>query len=301
VREANVAGRQISEMRLPDLFDEWRRSAVIYGPRGDASGRLVLGPLGAGEGPIRLERNFDLPPALPVGPGVGDRDGAAGGRSVVIFGLRPCDAAAMAARRDSMPAEVAGSVAIVSLACVQPRATCFCVGVGGGPADAFGSDAMAFDLGAEIALVPYSDVGERLLGVAVDGLVELGPDEAGLARDVSEAARERLGVFQRSRFASALDAFQSSPTWAELERVCRACEVCARLCPLPLARRPESDRGRAPWRSRLARMLSTPARGTGAPTCVGCGRCTRSCPTGIDLRIALRELESPSLDFCDPA
>ncbi len=70
------------------------------------------------------------------------------GGPAVLFGVRPCDARAIAfldrvfgtGERDCYYMARREALTIVSLACTEPRAACFCETTGGGPSSTEGSD-----------------------------------------------------------------------------------------------------------------------------------------------------------------
>jgi ferredoxin len=289
-RGDEVSTFQISASALPHLIDAWRRRADVIAPHTAADGEVALAVLGPTDLPDLSFANVVIPPTRLLA----EARSAAPTGHVVLLGLRPCDAAAIRART----ADDAASMTIVTLCCARQRASCFCTLVGSGPSDDRGADVVAWELDGDLVMTPRTTAGEALLATAHDVLAELAPAEAERALGLVEVAHEPRGAIDRAGLDAASgsvdDAPLASTVWAELARVCLACEVCTRLCPV-IAATPVASAER--WLSRLRRLLEpSPAN----PACVGCGRCVRYCPAGIDLRAALREI-ALAADFCDPA
>ena len=91
--------------------------------------------------------------------------------ATVLFGLRPCDAAALElldkifldeAYLDPYYKSRRENTTIVALACNEPNPACFCTSVGGGPGASAGADVIAFDLGEALLFEAVTDKGEAL-------------------------------------------------------------------------------------------------------------------------------------------
>jgi sulfhydrogenase subunit beta (sulfur reductase) len=50
------------------------------------------------------------------------------------------------------------------------------------------------------------------------------------------------------------------------------------------------DRLRERWRQRIMHKFRYAVENHNHPFCVGCGRCIRNCPAGLDLRTVLKEV-----------
>lgn len=249
-----------------------------------------------------------------------------------ILGLRPCDARALAlldavflqgdycdpyyrARRES--------TVILSLACAQPRATCFCHALGSGPYDRDGSD----------LLLRPSDQGYLLEAVSQRGaglLAELGAEAeliAPSAEALERAAAIEAGAHARlaemppvSGIEEALPGlFDDLALWREISEKCLACGTCTYVCPgchcFNILDRVEAGGGRrlrawdacmypgftvhasghnprpdqaARWRQRVMHKFSYLPENVGLFGCLGCGRCVLACPVSLDIREALR-------------
>jgi ferredoxin len=292
---------QISESALPHVINLWSANATVIGPRASEDGDVVFSVLGPSDRPALAAPNPLLPPSRLLGPAA--RASVPEG-PLVLLGVRPCDASAIGrllAARQATGADALPRVTVVTLACSRPRTTCFCSLVGGGPSDDRGADVVTSDLGGDLLATARTAAGAALLKSGSDVIAKLSPAEATRAHELVTAVGDHRRQLEQRAPEGALEgaaqASEVSAVWTEIEKICLRCEVCARLCPA-VAGHPVAERGARPtsWLSRLRRMVEP----TGdRPECVGCGRCVRHCPAGIDLRVVLREQELAS-DFCDP-
>jgi sulfhydrogenase subunit beta (sulfur reductase) len=220
----------------------------------------------------------------------------------VLFGIRPCDARALAAAHRlaaADPADVLSTArrdrtSLVGVACGDgPWQGCFCTSSGGDPEDRSHVDVLLIPAPGGFAVDPVTSRGWALLGSAP--LAPLGPAALPRARPAP--------VHLPS--AAALQASHGDPIWAEIESRCTDCGTCDEDCPIGpgLGLRPSSAPLEAPRDTGWA-STGPPARGgipgrlryfvvgPGQILCVGCGRCVVSCTAGIDVREVLARLSS---------
>lgn len=241
-------------------------------------------------------------------------------RDTVIFGLRPCDARAIAmldasflndpvdtpyARRRSL-------VTLVGWTCVSPEAPCFCTSIGGAPNGTEGLDVL-MTVGTDGFFVqPVTEKGKALVtGAELNQTNATPPEPPPLPVFSTEGITEKLpGVFL-------------SPYWQEQVESCISCKICTFLCPTCYCfdvrdrRDGESIERLRCWDScqgalfsRIAggynpratktarwkqffyhKYLYYPERFDGVIACVGCARCVRKCPVNIDIREVIRDLK----------
>ena len=239
---------------------------------------------------------------------------------VVIFGARPCDAAAREILaplfgwdfHDPLFEQRLKTVAIVTLACKGPvDNACFCTSVDVDPAGEKSGDVVLTELPDDRYLAEAcTDQGQRLLaGVS-------GQDEK---VDVAELrARVR---FDAACLREALPRRFADPFWERAARSCLGCGTCAFTCPtchcfdiqdemrgnkgirqknwdacaFPLFTLHTSGHNPRPdqpsrWRQRLSHKFWYYPEKFGKMLCTGCGRCIRLCPSGMDLLDDLKEL-----------
>ncbi len=177
------------------------------------------------------------------------------GRPVVLFGVRPCDAAAVElldkvfltgefideqykARRDR--------VTIVTLACRAPARSCFCTSFDLNPGSARGADVVLYGKSGPgpkseadgYYAVAYTDRGEALLAAPeakVAGSADLAPSEGQKCESavaaflrVKAPLGEKLGKVD---VAGKLDGLFESPYWEKVAGRCVACGTCTFVCP----------------------------------------------------------------------
>jgi sulfhydrogenase subunit beta (sulfur reductase) len=246
-------------------------------------------------------------------------------RARVIVGSRPCDAASLPILDklfawdylDRSYLERRQNTTIISLACEEPCRACFCVSVGGSPADIEGSD---------LLLTPLGDVYHVLVVTQRGGaLVEKYAQFFEASSKVHNRARARVEDQCRDKIVKQLDtealrhALQfDSPAWEALTLQCIDCAVCTFLCPTchcfdiqdeggvdqgsrvrlwdscarhdfteMAAHQPRPTHFRR-YRQRLMHKFKYYPENFGRVLCVGCGRCIEYCPVGVDITEALK-------------
>jgi len=241
----------------------------------------------------------------------------------VLFGVHPCDAAAIGALKslftsdspDPLFARRLDLLAVIGLSCSRADGDCFCTSVGGGPGDPKGSD---------ILLTRMVD-GDFLAEIVTEtggGIVALGPDlflpapaeekQRYLAEVKPEIVPEEIAtrlklIFDREDF------------WTEQSLRCIGCGACAFVCPvcacfdiqdegsresgvrlrcwdscgfslftLHASGHNPRERQSQRWRQRVMHKFSYMPETLNLPGCVGCGRCSRACPADLNLLEHLR-------------
>jgi len=235
---------------LGKLLDKLRGQAEVYAPV-ERDGRVSLEVLGDGEQPVLAAGNAAMSPKSVFFPQMevlcrfkDDQLSEApvpADRPVVMFGVRPCDARAVAGM-DKIFGEFGGRTdpyyqarrensVIVSLACVEPCETCFCTSVGGDPAGTEGADLLVTPLDDLLLFEPVTGKGEELLKDC--GSLVRPPSEADLQRRdaLVAAARESLPPMDLAALKERLEHDFDSPLWSEISEVCLGCGLCTYQCP----------------------------------------------------------------------
>lgn len=243
----------------------------------------------------------------------------------VVFGDRPCGARGkLVFDRVYVTDDVTDpyyrqrreNTLTVTIACQAPETTCFCHFVGGGPADAAGSDVLLVPVAGGYVAEAHSEEGKALLDLeafeqpdqerlseadlAVKGAMEKLSDPEDLA-----SAREKLVAL-----------FDNDEFWEEMSAKCLGCGACTYLCPtcycFNITDDTVGDVGKRirSWDSCMQAHFTLEASGHnprsakanrlknrvghkfsyypelhgGMMACCGCGRCIKSCPVAVDIR-----------------
>jgi len=235
----------------------------------------------------------------------------------VLFGLRPCDAAAFASLAaiftwdypDSLFSARLAKTVVVGVSCPRADEYCFCTSLGGGPGSVTGSDILLTDMGEGRFLAEIvSEKGRQ----AVQGASGLIPAAAGLDKESRLAKVE--AAFAAERLGPALaDLFGDSAFWEEQSRRCLGCGACAYVCPTCACFDIQDEGGVSGtrlrcwdscgfglftlhtsghnprplqsqrWRQRLMHKFAYMPERQQVLGCVGCGRCSRACPVDMNI------------------
>jgi sulfhydrogenase subunit beta (sulfur reductase) len=245
----------------------------------------------------------------------------------VILGLRPCDAAGIAVldkffsgqgETDTYYQRRRDRTTLVGISCSAPADTCFCSAVGGSPTGTRGLDLILTDLGDKFTAEPLSDKGAALVKDMPEASAPDLAKKAELAGKAAAVITEHIDTKELKRF---LDTADSSPLWEELSLPCVNCGACTFVCPTchcfditDETRKGKGARIRV-WDTCQSCQYSQHASGhnprqthasrfrnrtmdkfkytvdmIGEVSCVGCGRCIRECPAGIDIRETAEKL-----------
>ncbi|MBI2986615.1 MAG: 4Fe-4S dicluster domain-containing protein [Deltaproteobacteria bacterium] len=205
---------------------------------------------------------------------------------------------------------------IVSLACDRAEPECFCTAVGGSPAGTQGSDLLLLPLDDGWILRVLTPKGKELVaGWAARWRPALAEDW--------DRTEERRSAVENSiqlsplsaQWGTALEKSFGHPLWESLGQRCLGCGICAYVCPscscfdindegnsfcgtrcrswdscafarFTLHASGHNPRPTQPSRYRqrvLHKFAYFPDQHEGRFMCVGCGRCLRLCPVGIDI------------------
>lgn len=172
-------------------------------------------------------------------PDLEEKDPSEG--ETVIWGLRPCDARAMAIveklfnwdYEDPYYLKRREETTLVGLACSSiPSVNCFCTSVGGHPFGTEGLDVLLTDLGDKYLVEVVSDKGAKV-AEALSGLLAdaAGADKEAAAKLSTEAEKGISRTIGTEGLQEKLLNLWENPLWKKVSAACLGCGVCTYLCP----------------------------------------------------------------------
>lgn len=331
---------KIDKADLGKLLVAVSGAATLAGPTPDRAGVTLAQLEPSTETTINLEYdNFRLSPKLWFFPRSEVIAAGEGGllaavplseTPTVLFGLRPCDAAALEfldkifldeAYVDPYYKNRRENTTIIALACNEPGLACFCTSVGGGPGASVGADVIAFDLGEALLLEAVTGKGETFLTRHEKLLTAAAAKDDVAKEKLIAGAEAKLKPVKTDGLAAKLAEMFDAPMWDAIGERCVACGTCTYLCPtchcfgiydekagenvqrirtqdacmfpqFTLEASGHNPRGTqgARARQRVMHKFSYTVDNVGETFCVGCGRCVVHCPVNIDIREILEEV-----------
>jgi ferredoxin len=161
--------------------------------------------------------------------------------TTVIFGLRPCDARAMAIvdnlfgwdYDDPYYLKRRELTTLVGMGCVTPPSVnCFCPSVGGEPCGTENLDLLLVDLGEEYLVKVLTDKGEKLAETIGAQLEEAPAEAVKKAEEIAAGSKEAIArSIDTSGIQEKLPTLWDNPLWKEVSAACLGCGICTYLCP----------------------------------------------------------------------
>lgn len=246
-------------------------------------------------------------------------------RPVAIFGIRPCDARAIAMLDqvflgqdppDGPYRERRQGALLMGLACSRPGRACFCSQVGGDPTGTEGLDLLFTRVEGGFCVEPVSAAGKSY--AAEQSWPAASPSQLEAAREAQQTAAAGVDT---AGLAQQLEGRFEDAIWAKLHEKCLGCAACTFFCPtchcfdvvdeggpgdgvrlrcwdscmfpkFTLHASGHNPRlsGKERMRQRVMHKFCYYPLRFGPDACVGCGRCIEVCPVNLDIRAVLAEL-----------
>lgn len=212
---------------------------------------------------------------------------------------------------------------IIGLTCTEPKRSCFCNIVDSGPDLKEGYDLLLTDIGDRFYLRSATELGNKL--ISADYFMDATEEERNKRSQEIARVSEQLGSgLDTNSIQRVMAEKYDDRIWDEFSAKCVTCGSCNMVCPtchcfsIIDKTNPDHTRGRRVlvWDSCHFERFSLMAgnlnvRGEkgarfkhriydkyyydpmkyGTIFCVGCGRCLEFCPSHIDIRDALKQLE----------
>lgn len=238
-------------------------------------------------------------------------------KNTIVFGMKPCDASSfvylsnffLKDYQDKNIKERLEKLYIISLSCKEADNACFCTSVGSNPASTKGSDLNLTLIENDTYYVEViTEKGQELINYSAD-----------LFQDTKEIDKSKYIAnvpqkFDVEKAKQNIDSIFESPLWVKDSLACLGCGICAYACPtctcfdiqdigsqfngsrvrnwdscaFDLFTKHASGHNPRPvqsqrWRNRIKHKFEYSVENLGLISCVGCGRCIRSCPTSMNI------------------
>jgi ferredoxin len=161
--------------------------------------------------------------------------------TTVIFGLRPCDARAMAIVdrlfswdfEDPYYLKRRRLTTLVGMACVEPPSVnCFCTSLGGSPFGKEGLDVLLTDVGDHYLVQALTEKGEKLLETLAAHLEDAPADGEKKVEEMAAAAEGRIArSINTEGIPEKLPTLWEHELWKKVSAACLGCGICTFLCP----------------------------------------------------------------------
>ena len=239
----------------------------------------------------------------------------------ILFGIRPCDAKGFLLLdtvfkndmfTDPYYFERRDNTVVIGLACQKIAPTCFCSSMGFSPASNAGADIFLIDLGDSYQVELLTEKGKALAAFLPE-LTELTAEDQSLVDTITSA--QTTSQVDVSTITSKLEKFFDHSYWDTLQEKCIGCNACTFSCPtchcfdiseevrnnegsrvrtwdgcmaplftLHASGHNPRDKKKSRWRQRMMHKFNYFFHNSGDISCVGCGRCIKSCPVNLDIR-----------------
>ena len=330
-----MASKKINKKDIGKLLSQWSKESTVFVPSREGDATKMARWDGTDASFLERFRNTVIPPKACLFPPIEemfrfhkDKGGyqlevpALDGQKQLIFGIRPCDANALAildmtfkdAYEDPYYLSRRKNTLLVGLGCTNPYDSCFCTSLGSGPADSTNVDIMLADIGDEFLIEEVTEAGKELIG-KTGGLGEATEADDARAKEVSETSYHKVTrkIETKDIEQKLLACFENEDYWEKVAAKCISCGICTLLCPTcycfdindelvkkqgtrfrswdscgfaTYTKMPMENPRIEKWRrvrQKVCHKYEFYPMNFDVIACTGCGRCIRLCPVNWDI------------------
>jgi sulfhydrogenase subunit beta (sulfur reductase) len=324
--------KKVAKKDIAQLLKAWSQQFSVLAPS-QAQGVAELAPWdGKDTSFLEWYRNTVIPPKAsflpPTEPmfrfsksqeGYKIEPPAKNGQKQLLFGVRPCDARAMAildmtfedAYKDPYYLEKRKNAVLVGMGCTNPCDSCFCTSMDSGPTDATNVDLMLIDIGDSFLVEEITAKGKEL----IKGLKEAGKEDETKAAKAKTTAHDKVTrkLDTKGIKDKLLASFEDESFWQQTAAKCVSCGICTLLCPTCFCfdindeavkgegtrmrswdscgfalytKMPMENPRKEKWRrvrQKVCHKYEFYPMAYDVIACTGCGRCIRLCPVNWDI------------------
>jgi ferredoxin len=336
-----MTSKKINKKDIEKLLSQWSQEFTVFAPSIE-SGIATMAKWDSKDTSfLDWYRNTVIPPKANFLPPMEemfsfqkDKEGyhielPANGHKQLIFGIRPCDAKALAILdmtfkdlyQDPYYLPKRSSTVLIGLGCAKPYDSCFCTSLGISPAESTDVDLMLTDIGDQFLIEPISAAGKELIA-KTSGLKEATKDDEARAKEVKETSYNKVTrkINAEGIIDKLLASFDDQDYWERVAAKCMSCGICTFLCPtcycfdindelvkqqgarlrnwdscaFPLyTKMPMENPRQEKWRrvrQKVCHKFGFYPMTFNVIACTGCGRCIRLCPVNWDITQTLAGL-----------
>ncbi|MFC1950205.1 4Fe-4S dicluster domain-containing protein [Chloroflexota bacterium] len=337
-----TGNKKISNKDVAKLLSEWNQEFKLFVPSRETGISVMARWNGKDTSFLDWYRNTVVSPKVNFLPPMEemfhfqkDKDGyhleppSSDGQKQLIFGIRPCDAEALAildmtfedTYQDPYYLPKRKNAILVGLGCTNPYDSCFCTSLEGNPTDSTNVDLMLTDIGDDFLIEAITEAGKELL-TKTSSLKEATKSDETRAKARKEAAYQKITrqLDTKNIKDKLLASFDEEDYWQNTAAKCISCGVCTFLCPTcycfdisdevlkgegsrfrcldtcsfpTYTKMPMENPRTEKWRrvrNKVCHKYEFYPMNFDVIACTGCGRCIRLCPVNWDIIQTLNNL-----------